>query len=104
VRIRFDGVSFAVTGIPPPLRQCAGAIYLGKLATEFDLEPASAQLLGQVLFSGTYLKEDGTAGMVQALAYCRVARRNGCFSRRSLHAIADRRELFQVDDAVDLID
>ena len=66
MRIRFDGVSFAVTGIPPPLRQCAGAIYLGKLATEFDLTPASAKLPGQIQFSGIYLKEDDTAGMVQA--------------------------------------
>ncbi len=44
-----------------------GAIYLGNINTPFDLKNNHNQLQGQVVSSGFYLNEDGTAGSVQQL-------------------------------------
>ncbi|MHB9117732.1 MAG: hypothetical protein ACYC2R_05615 [Burkholderiales bacterium] len=50
------------------LKECGiGAIYLGKAATEFSHIDPAGQLLGQVRASGVFLKEDGTAGLVQQI-------------------------------------
>jgi hypothetical protein len=42
-----------------------GAIYLGHVATPFDLKDDNNQLLGQVRSSGLYLDEEGKTGTVQ---------------------------------------
>ena len=44
-----------------------GALYLGSIATPFDLKNASNDLQGQVRSSGIYLREDGGAGTVQQI-------------------------------------
>jgi hypothetical protein len=44
-----------------------GALYLGNVATPFDLKNASNDLQGQVRSSGIYLREDGGAGTVQQI-------------------------------------
>ncbi|MDP2829880.1 MAG: hypothetical protein Q8O37_14900 [Sulfuricellaceae bacterium] len=44
-----------------------GALYLGKVATEFSLKNADQQLDGQVRASGVYLNENGTAGTLQQI-------------------------------------
>ncbi len=50
------------------LRQSGiGAIYLGNAATEFTHLGKAGQLLGQLRASGVFLKEDGTAGVVQQI-------------------------------------
>lgn len=42
-----------------------GALYLGNVATPFDLKNGANDLQGQVRSSGVYLNEDGTAGTLQ---------------------------------------
>ena len=42
-----------------------GALYLGNVATPFDLKNGANDLQGQVRNSGVYLNEDGTAGTLQ---------------------------------------
>jgi hypothetical protein len=42
-----------------------GALYLGNVATPFDLKNGANELQGQVRSSGVYLNEDGTAGTLQ---------------------------------------
>lgn len=42
-----------------------GAIYLGQVASPFDLKNAANELQGQVRRSGLYLRDDGSAGSVQ---------------------------------------
>ncbi|MDO9052316.1 MAG: hypothetical protein Q7U37_00030 [Gallionella sp.] len=42
-----------------------GALYLGNVATPFDLKNGANDLQGQVRSSGIYLKEDGGAGTLQ---------------------------------------
>lgn len=42
-----------------------GALYLGNVATPFDLKDSANDLQGQVRSSGIYLNEDGTAGTLQ---------------------------------------
>lgn len=44
-----------------------GALYLGKVETEFSLKNAEQQLDGQVRASGVYLNENGTAGSIQQI-------------------------------------
>ncbi|MEW5756368.1 MAG: VCBS repeat-containing protein [Pseudomonadota bacterium] len=44
-----------------------GAIYLGRIATPFELKDPANSLQGQIVQSGIYLKEDGRAGTVQQL-------------------------------------
>lgn len=44
-----------------------GAIYLGNLATPFQLKSADNELLGQVRSSGLYLQESGAAGTLQQI-------------------------------------
>lgn len=44
-----------------------GALYLGQVATPFDLKNNQNQQHGQVLSSGVYLSEDGKAGTLQQL-------------------------------------
>ncbi|MCD6705773.1 MAG: hypothetical protein LT080_04870 [Thiobacillus sp.] len=44
-----------------------GALYLGKVATEFSHKGADNQLDGQVRASGIYLNEDGSAGSRQQI-------------------------------------
>ncbi len=44
-----------------------GALYLGNLASQFDLKDASQKLRGQVRNTGIFLYEDGTPGTVQQL-------------------------------------
>lgn len=44
-----------------------GALYLGNVATPFDLKNAANDLQGQVRSSGIYLREDGGAGTVQQI-------------------------------------
>lgn len=44
-----------------------GALYLGQVATPFDLKSDQNQQHGQVLSTGLYLSEDGRAGTVQQL-------------------------------------
>lgn len=42
-----------------------GALYLGNVATPFDLKNSTNDLQGQVRSSGVYLNEDGSAGTLQ---------------------------------------
>ena len=42
-----------------------GALYLGNVATPFDLKNSANDLQGQVRSSGVYLREDGSAGTMQ---------------------------------------
>ena len=42
-----------------------GALYLGKVATPFDLKNSANDLQGQIRSSGIYLHEDGSAGTLQ---------------------------------------
>jgi hypothetical protein len=42
-----------------------GALYLGNVATPFDLKNSTNALQGQVRGSGIYLREDGSAGTLQ---------------------------------------
>jgi hypothetical protein len=42
-----------------------GAIYLGRVATPFELRAPDQATLGQVRSSGVYLAEDGTARPIQ---------------------------------------
>jgi hypothetical protein len=42
-----------------------GALYLGNIATPFDLKDGDNQLQGQIASSGLYLNEDGSAGTMQ---------------------------------------
>lgn len=42
-----------------------GAIYLGNVSTQFDLNNSQNEQLGQVKSSGVYLKEDGSVGTAQ---------------------------------------
>jgi len=42
-----------------------GALYLGNVATPFDLKDPANNLQGQVRSSGIYLREDGSAGTIQ---------------------------------------
>ena len=42
-----------------------GALYLGNVATPFDLKNSANDLQGQVRSSGIYLREDGSAGTLQ---------------------------------------
>lgn len=42
-----------------------GALYLGNVATPFDLKDSANTLQGQVRSSGIYLREDGSAGTLQ---------------------------------------
>lgn len=42
-----------------------GALYLGNVATPFDLKNGANDLQGQMRSSGVYLNEDGTAGTLQ---------------------------------------
>jgi hypothetical protein len=42
-----------------------GALYLGNIATPFDLNNAAHELQGQVRSSGVYVKEDGSTGTLQ---------------------------------------
>lgn len=44
-----------------------GALYLGKVSTEFSLKDAANQLDGQVRSSGVYLNENGSAGSLQQI-------------------------------------
>lgn len=44
-----------------------GAIYLGNINTAFDLKNQQNELQGQVVSSGIFLKENGSAGTVQQL-------------------------------------
>ena len=44
-----------------------GALYLGNVATPFDLKNSSNDLQGQVRSSGIYLNEDGGAGTMQQI-------------------------------------
>ncbi|WP_435626537.1 hypothetical protein [Candidatus Ferrigenium straubiae] len=44
-----------------------GALYLGNIATPFDLKNSSNDLQGQVRGSGIYLREDGSAGALQQI-------------------------------------
>lgn len=44
-----------------------GAIYLGNVATGFSHVDQKGQLLGQLRSSGVFLKEDGTAGLMQQI-------------------------------------
>lgn len=44
-----------------------GALYLGNVATPFDLKNSENTLLGQVRSSGVYLREDGSAGTLQQI-------------------------------------
>ncbi|OJW75879.1 hypothetical protein [Thiobacillus sp. 65-1402] len=44
-----------------------GALYLGKVATEFSHKGADNQFDGQVRASGIYLSEDGSAGSLQQI-------------------------------------
>ncbi len=44
-----------------------GAIYLGNVATQFDLKDSSNALQGQVVSSGLFLKEDGGVGTAQQI-------------------------------------
>lgn len=43
------------------------AIYLGHVASSFDLKQSQENLLGRIQSTGVYLNEDGTAGTVQEL-------------------------------------
>lgn len=43
----------------------AGALYLGNIATPFDLKNSTNDLQGQVRSGGIYLREDGSAGTLQ---------------------------------------
>ncbi len=47
--------------------QNVGALYLGSLATPFDLKDASNALDGTVARTGIYLSEDGAAGSMQKI-------------------------------------
>ena len=42
-----------------------GALYLGNVATPFDLKNSANDLQGQVRSSGIYVREDGSAGTIQ---------------------------------------
>jgi len=42
-----------------------GALYLGNVATQFDLKNSANDLQGQIRSSGVYLHEDGSAGTLQ---------------------------------------
>ena len=42
-----------------------GALYLGNVATPFDLKNSANDLQGQVRSSGIYVREDGSAGTLQ---------------------------------------
>jgi len=44
-----------------------GALYLGNIATPFDLKNSENDLQGQVRGSGIYLREDGSAGTLQQI-------------------------------------
>lgn len=44
-----------------------GALYLGNIATPFDLKNSANDLQGQVRSSGIYLREDGSAGTLQQI-------------------------------------
>lgn len=44
-----------------------GALYLGNVATPFDLKNGANDLQGQVRSSGVYLNEDGSAGTLQQI-------------------------------------
>lgn len=44
-----------------------GAIYLGNIGAEFGLKDNTNQLLGQARTGGVFIRENGTAGMVQQL-------------------------------------
>lgn len=44
-----------------------GAIYLGSVASPFDLNNASNETLGKIQRTGIYLNEDGSAGSLQQL-------------------------------------
>lgn len=44
-----------------------GALYLGNIATPFDLKNSANDLQGQVRSSGIYLREDGSAGVLQQI-------------------------------------
>lgn len=44
-----------------------GALYLGNVATPFDLKNSANDLQGQVRSSGVYLHEDGSAGTLQQI-------------------------------------
>jgi hypothetical protein len=44
-----------------------GALYLGNVATQFDLKNSTNNLQGQVRSSGIYLYEDGSAGTLQQI-------------------------------------
>ena len=44
-----------------------GAIYLGHVASSFDLKQSQENLLGRIQSTGVYLKEDGGAGTLQEL-------------------------------------
>lgn len=44
-----------------------GALYLGNVATPFDLKNSQNDLLGQVRSSGIYVREDGSAGTLQQI-------------------------------------
>jgi hypothetical protein len=44
-----------------------GALYLGNLASKFDLRGNSNELMGQVSKSGIFLSENGTRGTIQQL-------------------------------------
>jgi hypothetical protein len=47
--------------------QGIGAIYLGNVASPFQLKTADGALLGQVANTGVFLREDGSAGTVQKI-------------------------------------
>jgi hypothetical protein len=47
--------------------QGVGAIYLGNVASPFQLKTADGALLGQVAATGVFLREDGSAGTVQKI-------------------------------------
>ncbi|MBF0613184.1 MAG: hypothetical protein G8345_13535 [Magnetococcales bacterium] len=44
-----------------------GALYLGRVASEFSIKDTDNQLLGQVRSTGLYLRENGGAGTVQQI-------------------------------------
>lgn len=44
-----------------------GAISLSRVATPFDLKTNANELLGQIITSGIFLQEDGTAGTIQQI-------------------------------------
>ncbi|MGZ4960295.1 MAG: hypothetical protein ACXV7J_13660 [Methylomonas sp.] len=46
-----------------------GAIYLGHVSTPFQLKTADNASLGEVVSSGVYLKEDGSAGTLQQINF-----------------------------------